>query len=74
MSESIIPTVPGSTWVARAVGIARELFPDTNDDYLRYILWNHTGFPCFFTGETEDDSAAQLRQQLEEYKMEVQRE
>ena len=41
-----------------------ELFPDLTELEFDSILWNYTGFPCFFTG----DPAIILRQQLEEYK------
>ena len=41
-----------------------ELFPDLTELEFEYILWNYTGFPCFFIG----DPAIYLRKQLEDYK------
>ncbi len=35
--------------------IASEYFPDASNDELDYILWEYTGFPCFFHGDTETE-------------------
>ena len=48
--------------------IVREYFPDADNDTINYILWEKTGFPCFW--ET-DDAEACLRKQLQEFKDEV---
>lgn len=48
------------------IEIAREYFPDCTDEQLGYILWNHTGFPCFWDGDPETC----MRQQLQDYKNE----
>ena len=49
---------------AVAIRIAREYFPDANEETLGYILWNHTGFPGFWKGDPETC----LREQLRSYK------
>lgn len=43
--------------------VAREYFPDASDDELNFILWEKTGFPCFF-----EDGLNSLREQLATYK------
>lgn len=43
-----------------ALKIAREIFPNEEDDFLDYVLWEETGFPSFF----HDDPEKELRQQL----------
>ncbi len=48
--------------------IVKEYFPDATDDEVEYILWEKTGFPCFF--ETADIEAC-FRKQLEDLKKEV---
>lgn len=40
--------------------IAREYFPEASDLELEGIVWERTGFPCFFEGEPE----LSLRRQL----------
>lgn len=50
---------------SRAIEIAREYFPSLSDDELGYIVWNGTGFPCFFD---ERDFEAGIRKQLENLK------
>lgn len=40
--------------------IAREYFPEASDSELEGIVWERTGFPCFFEGEPESC----LREQL----------
>jgi len=44
------------------IEVAREYFPDASDDELGHILWEFTGFPCFFHDDTE------LREQLQRHK------
>lgn len=41
--------------------IASEYFPDASKDELDYILWEYTGFPCFFHGDTETELRKQLQ-------------
>ncbi len=47
------------------IELVKEVFPEATDQEAGYILWNHTGFPEFFRG---DSAEAYFRQQLEEYK------
>lgn len=52
--------------VGRTFGkIVREYFPDANNDEVDFILWEKTGYPCFW--ETDDVEAC-LRKQLQEFK------
>lgn len=44
--------------------IAREIFPDADNDFLGYVIWNETGFPCYWDGDPETC----FRRQLQEYK------
>ena len=44
--------------------IAKEYFPDATNDDLEHILWEFTGFPNFFRGDTETE----LRKQLQRHK------
>jgi hypothetical protein len=44
--------------------IAREYFPDRSDDELIATLWDFTGFPSGFHGDTETE----LRKQLKHHK------
>lgn len=58
------------TWGERGTAIAREMLAPlgiTTDEEIWGVLMEYTGWPCFFTGTTEDDSAAQLREQLQEF-------
>ena len=48
--------------------VVREYFPDASDENIDSILWEKTGYPCFW--ET-DDTEACLRKQLQELKEEV---
>jgi len=47
------------------IEIAREYFPDKDEDFLNYTIWEHTGFPSFWNipedGATPEDC---LRKQL----------
>ena len=45
--------------------IVVEYFPNAGDDEVDFILWEQTGFPCFW--ETEDTEAC-LRKQLQKFK------
>ena len=44
--------------------LVREYFPNATQDEVDYILWEYTGFPCFW--ETNDTEAC-LRKQLQEF-------
>jgi len=48
----------------KARDIVLEYFPNANDDEIEWILWEETGYPCFWDGEPEES----LRKQLQEYK------
>ena len=39
---------------ARAYAIGREYLPDATDADIGFLLWNETGWPCFFDGDPED--------------------
>lgn len=41
--------------------VAREYFPELSDDELDFILWEYTGFPSFFDGDTETELRKQLQ-------------
>ena len=45
--------------------IVREFFPDATDDQVNYIVWNDTGWPCFWENE---DWQACMRRQVSELK------
>jgi hypothetical protein len=49
------------TWL----DVAREVFPGKPDEYLDYVLWEHTGFPAFWR---TDDPIAECRSQMERYR------
>lgn len=50
--------------------VVRDVFPDVSDEECDGLLWEHTGFPCFWNvkdGETPADCArTQLRRLLNE--------
>jgi len=48
--------------------VVREYFPNASDDEVGFILWEKTGYPCFW--ET-DNTETCLRKQLREFKEEV---
>lgn len=45
-----------------AIELARSIFPEASvsDEELNYIIWNETGFPCFF--KEGDSLELQLRE------------
>ncbi len=45
----------------RVLEICREELPQHSDDGYGYILWNHTGYPHFWTGDPEECLRNQLR-------------
>ena len=49
------------------IDIAREYFPDEDEDFLAWAIWEHTGFPSFWLipedGATPEEC---LRKQLKE--------
>ena len=55
-----------------ALEIAREYFPEMNDDDLDYIIWEHTGFPIFWP-DTSISTEANLRAQLVAFKAMIER-
>jgi len=65
-----MPEMPGEIRGCRAmtpIDIAREYFPDEDEDFLSFVIWEHTGFPSFWNipedGENPDEC---LRKQLKE--------
>ena len=46
--------------------IAKEFFPDADDEYLEHVIWARTGFPSFFRREESVEDG--MRRQLAEYK------
>lgn len=48
-----------------AYNIVREYFPDASDEEVDFILWEHTGYPCFFNS---NDIEGSLREQLQALK------
>lgn len=53
--------------------IAREIFPDEPDEVLDYLIWNETGFPCFWAPEDGATPEECLRKQLMDVKYENQK-
>lgn len=49
----------GKTWM----DLAREVFPDATEEYLDFVLWNHTAFPFA--------DADHVKKQLIDYKNEL---
>lgn len=52
--------------------VVREYFPNANDDLAEHILWNHTGWPCFWLipedGNTPEECMRTQLQQLKDGK------
>jgi hypothetical protein len=48
--------------------IAKEYFPDKNDEFLSHVIWEHTGFPEFWNipedGNTPEEC---FRKQLQDF-------
>src|SRR3990167_3285833 len=42
-------------------GMVRRYFPNASDDEVEFILWEKTGFPCFWRGDPVRCLAQQLR-------------
>lgn len=53
------------------IEIIREYFPEVTDDEAWYILWNETGFPSFWCGESTEKC---LRNQLLKFKNQLRKE
>lgn len=52
-----------------ALAIAKEIFPDAEEDFCWYAIWNETGYPEFWNIPEDGDTPAEcLRKQLIEYK------
>ncbi len=65
MSDEL-PEDPGpARWPVHPFAIVREYFPDATDKAAEEILWNRTGWPCFWKGEPEPSLRAQLAQLAE---------
>ena len=53
-----------------AVGLVRRIAREkhikigNNPEYIKYILWEHTGYPMFFQS---DNPTLELRQQIEKF-------
>ena len=52
--------------------IAKEIFPDKSDDFLGFVIWEHTGFPAFWNipkdGNTPEEC---FRKQLKDFKRSI---
>lgn len=48
--------------------VVREYFPDATEDFIEFVLWEKTGYPCFWD---TDDTEVCLRKQLEEFLLEI---
>ena len=35
-----------------ALELVRKYFPDASDEFTEHVLWNRTGFPCFYPSGT----------------------
>jgi len=51
-------------WTGAPTAIARQYFPDFDDDEIGWVIWNRTGYPCFWDGP---DAETSFRTQLAEY-------
>lgn len=51
--------------VQRCYEIIREFDATLTDNECEYILWNETGYPCFFTNKTPIEH--QVREQVKDY-------
>lgn len=56
----------------KALKIAREYFPDIpkttrGREFLGYVIWNGTGWPCFWEDESEQHFRKQLQKAKEEF-------
>ena len=50
----------------------REYFPEATPEEADFILWEKTGFPCFWNIGVDGDTPEQcLRKQLQEFKDEI---
>ena len=50
-----------------ALKVAREYFPDRDDEFLGHIIWSHTGFPYFWDIPADGNTPEEcLRKQLKE--------
>jgi hypothetical protein len=49
------------------IEIARGVFPDPRlpDDFLEYLIWNETGYPCFWM---TDNPYTEMQNQLQDYR------
>ena len=54
------------TWIGYAQSIAREYGIEWNDERADIVLWEHTGFPAFWS-EPELTPIANLERQLRRY-------
>lgn len=59
--------VSSQTYKPTALDIAREVFPDREEDELEYLIWNRTGFPAFWPTRFKNAVGA-LRWQLKAYR------
>jgi len=51
--------------LSKSVGeIVREYFPDADDKFIDFVMWNKTGWPGFWKGDPEES----MREQLKSYK------
>jgi len=54
--------------------IVREYFPDASDDFVEFIVWEHTGFPCFWSIPEDGNTVEEcFRKQLKEFQEELQK-
>ncbi len=63
----MFPKQPGQKpieWSKSPVDIVREYFPSASDDDAGWLLWNVTGWPCFWDGDPEQV----MRRQLQAFK------
>jgi len=52
-----------------ALEIAREIFPDQGEEFLEFVIWEHTGFPGFWRIGIDGDTPEEcLRKQLKDFR------
>lgn len=53
----------------KPIEIAKEVFPGKPDDFISFVLWEHTGYPCFWSTSAEYPTPeAVCRKQLEDFR------
>lgn len=60
-SETSTAVADSYTWLDLAKEVGKEFGKTLNDKQADYMLWEHTGFPSFFSGDPIEQCREQLR-------------